>query len=105
MKKSLTKTTESALVVRVIDEPYFTAPVFSLAQAQEFVGKAKRSIDEDGGDSIAGAIVYHPTKGMVAYISPNCRVWKAENESVIGRGGLTEYSDKEAGKHFSQLFL
>lgn len=109
-KKAIKKTVpakgaETALAVRVDKCNYFTAPCATIAEAQVFTIQSREAILADGGDNISGAIVYHPTKGAVAYISPNGRAWKISKEEDAYRGRLQEFTGVEADTHFTKLFI
>lgn len=97
-------TQETALAVKIIGEK-LTAPAFTLKEAAKFTGFVRDCILEDGGDNICGAIVYHPTKGVVAWVSPNCRVWHLESEKDLHKGGKIEFTKAQLIQNFNQLFV
>jgi hypothetical protein len=95
---------ESALVVQVLDNEYFTAPCFTLSEAVKFLRFAQKNIEDDGGPTCYGAKVLHPTKGLVVFISPNGRVWECTNESDFGLLGKPEIKGEILTQHFSTAF-
>jgi hypothetical protein len=94
---------ETALAVQIIDEK-FVSPVFTLAEASNFTKAIRDSIIEDGGENISGALVYHPIKGLVAWVSPNGRVWHADNADAIHAGNLVEFTKRELSQNFNIVF-
>ena len=94
---------ETALAVQIIDEK-FVSPVFTLAEASKFTKAIRDSIIEDGGENISGALVYHPIKGLVAWVSPNGRVWHADNADAIHAGNLVEFTKRELSQNFNIVF-
>jgi len=94
---------ETALAVQIIDEN-FVSPVFTLAEASKFTKAIRDSIIEDGGENISGALVYHPTKGLVAWVSPNGRVWHAKNADIIHTAPRIEFTNEQLTQHFNTVF-
>jgi hypothetical protein len=102
--KNITPKTETALAVQFITEPQFKSAVFTLAQASKFSKFINESLMEDGASSGCGSFVYHPERGLVAWVSPNGRVWEMTNEEDIHKGGKKEITGKALTDHFEKVF-
>lgn len=83
--------------------PTRIVPVITLRDAQHTV---RNYIDyhDLGGGNWSGGQVYHPTKGLIALISYNGRVWhlpaKGEESNYYGK---TEYTDKELDYDYTKF--
>jgi hypothetical protein len=102
--KKLTTTAESALALEVIDYPMFNSPCFTLGEASKIAMYYRDAIIEDGGPNIAGAYVYHPVKGIIAYVSPNGRVWHCSTKQDAYVNDKAEFSKDELKVNFNELF-
>ncbi len=79
--------------------PTKVIPVATLAEAQMAANDYINKYDLGGGNWDGGQ-VYHPTKGLIAHLSYNLRVWKGE---YWGKTEAEEYLKTELLKTWKEL--